>query len=180
MADKSYFTWYYGRWMSFPARFILTGLDDTVYSARVSTGLFGRTDCVAGNRGPKDSKEVILGSGEQGLVRLLSLGFIPCDVCKPEFSWEGIESTVNELYGITSESDFRDKNVLGYDARRLDWEKIVSITGGLPGRIYLPPGLKRREVKRFAKRLRPHLKAGNTALGFYDHESPNHFTEYKV
>lgn len=84
---KTYFTWYYGMWMSFPARFILDCLDDIVYSARISTGLFGRTDCVAGNRGPKDSKEVILAAGETGLVKLIELGFIPCDVCKPAFSW---------------------------------------------------------------------------------------------
>lgn len=173
MAEKTYFTWYYGRWMSFSARFILTELDDVVYSARISTGLFGRTDCPAGNRGPKDSKEVILAAGEQGLVKLIGLGFIPCDVCTPEFEWEGIGGVVEELYGITSESAFRDKDVLGYDARRLDWKKIVEITGGLPGWIYLPKGLKKREVRKFAKRLRPYT----TALGYYDADSPDRFTE---
>lgn len=173
---KTYFTWYYGMWMSFPARFILDGLDDIVYSARISTGLFGRTDCVAGNRGSKDSKEVILAAGETGLVKLIELGFIPCDVCKPAFSWGGVEETVEALYGITSEADFRNKEILGYDARRLDWKAVISIIGGLPGRIYLPKGLKKREVKKFAKRLKPHT----TTLGYYDHDSPNRFTEYKV
>ncbi len=176
MGDEHYFTYYYGRWMEFTPGFIFEELDDDIiYSARISTGLFGTTRCPAGNRGPKDKNEVILAAGNQGLVRLIEMGFIPCDVCEPEFDWTSIEDTVTELYNIESEEDFRDKDIVPYDARRLDWEAITTITKGLPGRIYLPEGLKKKEVKKFARRLKPHPLP---ELGYYDQDSEERFTQY--
>jgi len=42
---------------------LFTYEEQGIWSARISTGLLGKTDCSAGNRGPKNDKEVILAIG---------------------------------------------------------------------------------------------------------------------
>ena len=153
-----------------------------IWSARISTGLFGKTDCSAGNRGPKNDKEVILAIGDEGLEKLIDLGFITCPVCKPEETeafWETIEPTVKDTYGLTTLEDFTDKDLLTYDSRRLDWESILAVTGDAPGRIYLPEGLEEKELKRFKDEFQ---KIGVTLppVGYYDAEAETRFTEYDI
>ncbi|MFH1589302.1 MAG: hypothetical protein ABIB43_01925 [archaeon] len=55
-----------------------------IWSGRLSSGIIGLTNCVAGNRGPKEQNEVLLGVGIQGLDKLVDIGFVPCVVCHPE------------------------------------------------------------------------------------------------
>lgn len=153
-----------------------------LWSARLSSGLIGRPDCSAGNRGPKSKHEVILAIGDGGLEKLVNLGFITCPVCKPEATegfWDKIKHAVNDKYRITALEDFTNKAILPYDARRLDWEEILATTGGAPNRIYLPENLAEGELIEFKERF----QAKGIALppvGYYDPKAETHFTEYII
>ncbi len=159
-----------------------------VWSARVSTGLFGLTACSSGNRGPKNQKEVLLSVGNCGLSELVDLGFIPCPTCKPESNdenfWKILRKNVQEKYGLTSLKEFCDKTILPFDVRRLELEKIANIAWGLPSRFYLPKNLSEQEVEVFANRLKKiqgsSLTSSIPKLGFYDSSSPTRFTEYSL
>lgn len=161
---------------------------DTRWSARISTGVFGMTNCSPGNKGPKGKKEVLLADGSEGLLELIDLGFIPCSVCHPEEKEEGffdiIEDKVKSMYGLRLSEDFCDKQKLPFDARRLDWERIANIAWGLPGRIYVPEKLSATEIQEFAACLKnvqsSSLNSSIPPIGFYDRNSPTRFTEYKL
>ncbi len=151
-----------------------------VWSARVSTGLFGLTSCPSGNRGPKGNNEVILALGNEGLEELVELGFITCPTCTPEIKhnfWEIIKETVREKYGLLVMDAFTDKKILNYNARRVDWERILSIIPSPPRRIYLPQDLELEEVREFKQRFDT-MGVNLPPVGFYDAKAPSRFTEY--
>jgi len=141
---------------------------EQVWSCRLATGLFGLTNCSSGNRGPKNDKEVVLFIGDKGLRKLVRMGFIPCPVCKPEnkVDWEVIKDIVKEKYGMNSLSDFTNKRILPYDARRIAWEELLPIINGVPGRIYLPQGLTDKEVDEFRDFIDSFV-VGVPTLGYY-------------
>ncbi len=71
-----------------------------VWSARLSTGVFGLTSCGSGNKGPKAYNEVLLSVGNSGLSKLVELGFIPCPTCHPENVenfWGEVEVAVSQI-----------------------------------------------------------------------------------
>lgn len=152
-----------------------------IWSARLSTGGFGTTGCPAGNRGPKGSSEVILGLGIGGLRELVSLGFIPCAVCRPEKTeefWDFVAGPVRERYWLSDIRDFADKNVLPYDSRRVSWERIFPMTG-TPGRIYLPAALERRDLDEVVARF-DRMNLATPPTGFYDISAPSRFRQYDI
>ncbi len=113
---------------------------DELWSARLSTGLFGSPGCPAGNRGPKGKAEVLLAKGDEGLRKLVQLGFITCPVCKPETTegfWQVVGDAAKERYRISSLEEFVDKQVIGFDARHVAWEELLPIIGETPGRLYV-------------------------------------------
>lgn len=153
-----------------------------LWSARLSSGLMGRPDCSAGNRGPKNKHEVLLAIGDGGLEKLINLGFITCPVCKAEETegfWDKIELAVSSRYGITALEDFTNKAILSYDARRLDWEEILAATGGVPNRIYLPKDLTEEELIEFKERFQA-MGLTLPQVGYYDPKAETHFTEYTI
>jgi len=153
-----------------------------LWSARLSTGVFGLTSCVAGNRGPKDCSEVILGIGDEGLNKLVALGFIPCPVCHPEKVdgfWDAVKEAVSQRYGITSLEMFVDKDVLPFDSRRVEWEEILPVVEGVPSRIYLPRNLANDDLLAFSERFE-RIGFKLPAVGYYDPEAPGRFVEYNI
>lgn len=158
-----------------------------LWSARLSTGLFGLPDCKPGNIGPKDFNEVILGLGYNGLRELVRMGFLPCPSCKPENRddkekfWGNIEEAVKGRWGkqIDSLEKFCDKKILGYDARKVDWEKIIEITKIPPSRIYLPKGLEKEEIIQLKKRFLA-LRIWMPEAGYYDANADGCFVRYDV
>ncbi|MGV8141654.1 MAG: hypothetical protein ACP5NW_04405 [Candidatus Woesearchaeota archaeon] len=153
-----------------------------LWSARLSTGLFGSTDCPSGNRGPKSSSEVLLASGDEGLAKLIELGFITCPVCKPEYKngfWTVAIDAVQKKYSINSLADFTDKDILPYDARRVQWEKIVPIIGEFPSRLYVPQGFKVHDLLSLEIRLRK-LNPKLPEIGYLDKNTqPWKFVAYR-
>lgn len=153
-----------------------------IWSARISTGLLGLTSCKAGNRGPKDYDEVLLAVGDEGLKKLINLGFITCPVCHPENTkdfWETIRKDVKDKYAIDSLDDFVNKEVLPFDARRVDWEEIMPVIKKTPNRIYLPKGLSDNELLSFKIRF-DDLGMKLSPIGYYNPDVPGRFTEYKL
>jgi hypothetical protein len=159
----------------------------TIWSARLGTGLFGLTSCYSGNRGPKSPSEVLLAVGDEGLVKLINFGFITCPVCKPEKTekfWSiagpAVEKKYGKEYDIHNLENFVNKNILTFDARRVDWEEIVPRTGAFPGRIYLPQGLNADEVSNFEKRLKS-LHKQLPEIGYLDKNAqPWRFVTYDI
>jgi hypothetical protein len=162
------------------------GKHPDLWSARLSTGLFGLPNCVPGNRGPKGHSEVILAVGDEGLSKLVDQGFITCPSCHPEdgdtWFWHVIKKPVRTRYGITRLEDFTDKNILPFDARRIDWEEILPVTRQAPNRLYLPEGVPADELialrERFAElgHVLPHV-------GYWNHkaqENTDPFVEYVI
>ena len=182
---NEYFVFGYESFNKWPLRKIVEYSDQyqqKIWSARLSTGLFGHTDCASGNRGPKGINEVILGFGDDGLRKIVDLGFITCPTCKPETYdklWDKISDIVEKKYGIKSLEEFTDKKILGFDARRICWEDILSTTKTIPNRIYLPKGLSNDEIIGFKKRFDAMNQIMPT-VGYYDYSSPTKFTEYTV
>jgi hypothetical protein len=95
-----------------------------------------------------------------------------------------LKDFVKYKYGFDNVKDFYDRTKLQFDARRLNWEIIANITGGLPSRIYVPENLKEEEVKKFAEVLKSvqgsSLNSSIPPIGFYDRTSPTRFTEYEL
>lgn len=152
-----------------------------IWSARLSTGIFGFPHCSAGNRGPKGSKEIILSLGNQGLDDLAKLGFVSCSVCHPEEVpgfWDAIKLHALGRHSLENLEDYLDRKKLPFDARRINWEIILPQTG-VPNRIYLPQGLSQEALLKFQKRFNG---VGFTLplLGYYDPKGAARFTEYKI
>lgn len=162
--------------------------EDRIWSARISTGIFGLPSCSSGNRGPKSGQEVLLGIGNEGLQEIVSLGFVTCPVCHPENEEKDflgiVKGIVRYCYDFENPADFLDRKKVPFDARRLDWEKIANIAWGLPSRIYVPEKLAREEVEQFANRLKniqsSSLNSSIPPIGFYDRNSPTRFTAYDL
>jgi len=156
--------------------------DETLWSARLATGLFGSPRCPAGRRGPKGKREVILAQGASGLTELVDLGFIPCPVCKPETSpgfWEAVGVKAEEKYGVTSAAAFSDKTVVPFDALMINWEELAPIIQGVPGRLYVAPRLAQNDVKGIVDRFLC-IGSGVPAIGCYDANAPGRFRQYDV
>lgn len=155
-------------------------LGQPIWSARLATGLLGLPQCLPGNKGPKNAREIVLAIGSLALAKLIEMGFIPCPSCKPGEMpgfWDAVAASVRRLYGIGSLADFVDKTVLPFDARRLDWERIVPVIGGFPSRLYVPKGLGPAELAQLRTRL-SRLSPDLPAVGYYDPDSPGRFHEY--
>lgn len=153
-----------------------------VWSARLSSGLVGLTSCVSGNRGPKGKSEILLAVGDEGLNKLVELGFVTCTVCKPENIsgfWDAVKDTVNKKYGIATLEDFANKDVLSYDARRVNWEEVLPVVGHAPNRIYLPEGLPDGDILTFNRRFAD-VGFKLPPIGYYNPDVPERFTEYQV
>jgi len=153
-----------------------------IWSVRIGTGLFGTTNCPSGNRGPKAHNEVLLAVGDEGLNKLIQLGFVPCPRCTPEKTppnfREVVQEKISDIFPLSLE-DFCDKKVLTFDARRVKWEEILPLIKEAPGRFYLPAGLSPAEVFQFHKRLYT-LGVPPNKMGFLDRASPKGFTEYII
>jgi len=153
-----------------------------IWSARLSTGLFGLTNCPAGNRGPKALNEILLAIGDSGLQKLVSLGFITCPVCRPERIsgfWGILQDTIQKKYGLTELTQFVDKRILPFDARRVEWEEIIPILGGWPNRLYIPERLKEDELMKLKSRIE-NIGYGLPAVGYYNRSTPERFTPYNL
>ncbi len=169
--------------ISLPTRISDFGNDGSwtdVWSARLSTGLFGLTNCVPGNSGPKGPSEVVLGVGDEGVNRLIDLGFITCPTCKPENVvgfWDKVKDAVIDRYKLDTVEKFVDKSLLNFDARRVAWEELVPIMGSTPNRLYVPKNLERKELEELRERF---SKMGMSLppTGFYDAEVEGRFREY--
>ncbi len=153
------------------------GLYMKIWSARLTTGVFGSPGCFVGNKGVKGFENVILSMGDKGLEKFTELGFIPCDSCHPENVdgfWEIVSEKVHSKYKLKNLKEFTNKDILMYDAGRISWEEILPITGKVPDRIYLLEGLAKEEVDRFRMRFeRLGFKAEN--VGYF-----NHNPEFKI
>ncbi|MDA2935799.1 hypothetical protein MYX06_01065 [Patescibacteria group bacterium AH-259-L05] len=162
-----------------------------IWSARLSTGLLGKTNCPSGNKGPKGYSEVLLAIGDKGLRKLIELGFITCPVCHPENVagfWDIIQDTVQEKYGIESLKNFVDKKLLPFDARRVIWEEIIPCIGDKwPSRLYVPENLSKHELIQFKIRLEkiedyflPGYRTNFPSIGYYNPDVPERFTPYQL
>ncbi len=192
-----YFVWVNGEFKVVNAIYLLRNIDlleelyGHLWSAR-QTGLFGERDCRSGNgrknnekaahrrKVPKNKNEVILAFGPAGLAKLIEWGYIPCPSCTPEKNnhfWSLAEPAIKKVYGFHDITEFANKNVLGYDARRIKWEEILPVIGGAPDRIYLPKGLSLEELLEFKDRF---LRLGFNLppVGYMDRGAPGGFVEY--
>jgi len=153
-----------------------------IWSARFSTGLFGLTSCPSGNKGPKKFNEVLLALGDEGLAKLIDLGFITCPVCRPENTtgfWDAAKDAVQRKHGLASLAAFTDKTVLPFDARRVAWEEIVSLTRYWPNRLYVPKGLMEVKLRDLKGRIQ-NIGHGFPPVGYYNSEVAERFTEYDL
>ncbi|MBI4450854.1 hypothetical protein HY642_02680 [Candidatus Woesearchaeota archaeon] len=155
------------------------GRQSALYSTRLGTGIFGDPHCAAGNRGPPGRSEVLFAVGDIGLVKLVKLGFVPCPVCKPHeqpdfwrIAGKAIVQTYVQPHFLKHREDLMS---LPYDARRVDWEFLLPLTGS-PGRMYVPRGLPDADVEEFRDRLRK-LYA-KPVIGYYDRDAPGRFVQY--
>lgn len=130
-----------------------------VWSARLSTGIFGLPNCRSGNssHAPKGENEVLLAVGDVGLANLIDLGFVPCPTCHPEETenfWEKTKEIIEFNHPHLSDAkQILDRNLVPFDARRLDWEKIAPFLKQIPARLYVQPNLKEVELLEFKKRI---------------------------
>lgn len=157
----------------------------SVWSARLSTGIFGLPDCKSGNSpySPKGANEVILAVGDEGLQHLIDLGFVTCPTCHPEETegfWEKAgEEILFDYLTLTDPKQFLDRNLIPFDSRRVNWERIAPFLTSLPNRFYVPQNLDEDDLQ--------NIKARFTSLGFklppvgyYDRNAPGHFAEYNI
>lgn len=182
MCDKKYKIYFSNKIWDMSLESLVRFRPQGIWSARISTGLFGLTDCKSGNRGSKENGEILLGLGFEGINYLVNLGFIPCPSCKPnelESFYPSVHYAVWKKYGFKNVEDFSDKKILPFDSRRLNWEKILPIFDKTPSRIYLPKDLKKNELLEFKNRFK---KIGYVLppVGFYDNNIKGHFNEYKI
>jgi len=183
LALKEYYVYENGKFGLMSSREILSKQSPSIriWSARLSTGIFGLTTCYAGNRGPKNTTEVILGVGNDGLEKIIDLGFLACPVCKPYKTpgfWDAARDSLKKL-GILSINELMDRNKLPYDSRRVNWEQIFPLVGGTPGRLYVPKGLNRKEIKSLNDRIVT-LGLPVPKVGYYDPDSNIRFNEYTL
>lgn len=154
--------------------------DGVLYSARLSSGIFGSPHCCAGNRGPKGKSEVLFAVGMGGLVRIIELGFLPCPVCRPHREcgfWEEVGGVVQEKYKQENVCLPDDFEKLSFDARRVGWEELVPLVG-VPSRLYLPKGGVWKEDILALKERFDHLNIVLPPIGYYDKNAPGRFVEY--
>jgi len=146
----------------------------TLWSGRLSTGVFGSPHCESGNKAPKGPDQVVLGIGNKGLQGLVEAGFTPCPDCNPEETpgfWNVTGDVIRQRWGLLTEEAYADKDNLPFDPRRLPLEEIFAVTGKLPDRFYLPELLDEYEVQDFRERL---LKLSDQLpdLGYFNFDSP--------
>lgn len=160
------------------------GIERQIWSARLSTGLFGLPDCPAGNRSgtPKGEKDVILARGSMGLIPLIGLGFISCPACHPELT-EGFTQAAALLVLVKyklleSYEQWFDRSLVPFDAARVNWEGLAKVGIGLPPRLYLRARLVPAEVVAVRQRLAK-LTSELPELGYYDRNAPGHFVVYE-
>jgi len=123
--------------------------NNSIWSLRLSTGIFGYTNCDVGNRGPKGRGEIMLAVGEEGLNKTIEFGFLPCPMCKPYLEhsfWDKISNTANKIYCVNSLEEFMDREKIPFDARRVSWEEILPVFEGTPSRLYVPKELDNPEL----------------------------------
>lgn len=158
-----------------PIRRLLLKDPDLVHesfmSLRLGTGIIGELDCESGNNphAPKNEHEVILGFGERGIDALVSLGALPCISCHSG-------DRLGQIYPEIAEVNDRQFLIDHYDARRLDWSRLLPL-GLVPSRFYTRPSLSQEEVDAitgiFESRGYP-----APAIGYYDRSSEDHFFRY--
>jgi hypothetical protein len=160
-----------------------------VWSARLSTGIFGLPDCPAGDSPhvPRGEDEVLLALGDKGLEMLFNLGFLPCPACHPENTpdfWEKSKGAIGYVYPwLTDVHQIMDHDLVPFDARGLCWELLRPIMKSMPNRLYILPGLDKStegkaEVTKFRERI---IGLGFTPppIGYYVNEPP-WFIEYAL
>jgi hypothetical protein len=156
-----------------------------VWSARLSSGLFGLTSCPAGNspHAPKGENEVLLALGDTGLRQLIDLGFLPCPTCHPEETenfWDKTREILECNYPQLSDvRQILDRNIIPFDARRVEWEIIAPYLSKMPNRLYVLSNLGEQGLKEFKQRIIG-LGFSLPPVGFYDYTSPTRFTEYII
>ena len=157
----------------------------SIWSARLSTGIFGLTNCRSGNspHAPKGESEVALGLGDEALHEFIKLGFLPCPVCHPENVsgfWDAASDSILRYYpNLSNPTKFLDRSVIPFDSRRVNWEKLAPFLSNMPNRLYVPAGLDDRDLGVIKARF-PRLGFDLPPVGFYDTNSPTRFTEYNI
>ena len=155
---------------------------DFLMSLRLSTGVMGELDCPSGDSDyvPKGFQEVIVGWGQEGIKALLELGALPCISChsgkrlatlNPEIAMT-LEKSVKNLGNVDDPSFLIEQ----YDARRLDWSKILPL-GIAPQRFYTRPNLNTKEISA----IKNMFEQGNVAvpaIGYYDRTREDRFYKY--
>lgn len=160
-----------------------------MWTGRIATALYGFSSvpgkehapthvrhCSSGNRGPTGREEILIAFGNS-LRMLVELGFIPCPSCHPEQSqghWDVVGPTVGALYHLDSIAEFSDKYTLPFDPRRLSWETIAEMTGGLPSRIYIGPTMTAEEAWELHQRLGK-IQTKIPPIGYYDRTALGRF-----
>lgn len=153
-----------------------------VWTARLSTGLFGRHDCLSGNKSyaPKGENDVLVAVGDSGLSKLIELGFIPCPDCHPEDRpdfWKKAGPAIKLKYpNLTDIRQFIDKNIVGYDTLAVNWETLAPYLKGLPNRLYVKPRMSKAELHEIKVRFEEKLGFELPAVGYYG----KGFTEYII
>ena len=153
-----------------------------LWSARLATGLFGLTTCTSGNCGPKGMNEVILAAGDEGLGFLIQSGFIPCPTCHPENIpgfYKAATGAITAGYSFSDPESFANKNILGFDSRRVNWEIILPQLTTTPNRLYVPAALSQTELISLKNRFAA-LGHKLPPVGYYDRNAPGHFFEYQI
>ncbi|HUC94923.1 MAG TPA: hypothetical protein VMR19_02910 [Candidatus Saccharimonadales bacterium] len=156
-----------------------------IWSARLSSGLFGLTGCPAGNspHAPKGENEVLLALGDNGLRQLIDMGFLPCPTCHPEDTenfWEKTKGIIGCNYPELSDTkQILDRNIVPFDARRVEWEVVAPYLSKMPNRLYVLPNLDEQELGKFKQRIND-IGFSLPPTGFYDRTSPTRFTEYII
>lgn len=156
-----------------------------VWSARLSSGIFGRHDCPAGNsaHAPKGENEIMLGLGDAGLEKIIELGFVPCPTCHPEDTpdfWEKASRAISHKYPELSDpKEVLDRKLVPFDAGRVNWEELAPYLKTLPNRLYVPPNLDNERLSSLKARF-DLLGFKLPPVGYYDHDSPTRFSEYKI
>lgn len=154
-----------------------------IWSARLSTGLFGLSNCSAGNRGPIGNNEIILAAGDEGLQFLIRTGFIPCPSCHPEDVprfFKAASKTILDSYGRElNPYSFADKTLIPFDSRRVHWDTLLPLIGDTPDRLYLPKGLGMVDLISLKERFED-IGFQLPPVGYYDRNAQGHFYQYTI
>lgn len=155
-----------------------------VWSARLSTGIFGLHDCKSGNspHAPKGANEVVIALGDWGLDALIDLGFLPCPTCHPENTpdfWNKAKEMIEIDYPELSDiHQFLDRKILPFDSRRVNWEALAPYLTALPNRLYVPENLTEDDLRMIETRFNL-LNFKLPPVGYYMNTKP-YFQEYKL